>query len=342
MANSRSGPRRWSRRPASRAWWRRARCRPSSDVVPPEPTPAAQHGGNLRRIRRHADLDAVGDRTGRPGDPPVLHLEDRCDCVEIWPSGSSGVGASMTTGSVIVKLVGRRVRAGVGAVEGAHAPVVGAAGAERLGQPVARPAVAAPGATPIGLVQHALEVGVRRQLELHGQRAQAGGAGVLDQEVERLVCSLDLLADGRLEGLGAVMFTPGIGPATSGLSGLALLLCWQAAAAAPARPLPPRHRRACSSSPAARDSVGPPAGGRAADGAEEVVRAVSVIGAGLHGTLRERTRVPRPGRVACRSVSPQEEQRTAAHRKQHHQGGAEQRHGDARPRRRPRSGRRRS
>ena len=102
--------------------------------------------------------------------PPLVTLKSGL-FVLILPDGAVATGASITTGGTTLKVETGEVRAGVGAVSGARAPVVGVAGAERRGQAVRRAAVAA-GRDLIGLVNDLLEARVGADFELQPDGAR--------------------------------------------------------------------------------------------------------------------------------------------------------------------------
>jgi hypothetical protein len=86
------------------------------------------------------------------------------------------------------------------------------------------------GCDPVGLVQQPLKVAVRGQLEGEPQRPLAVGRRVWMTSVIGSPLWTISAADEGCSLAGAVMSTPAIGTAIVGLSGFALVACWQAAA----------------------------------------------------------------------------------------------------------------
>ena len=177
----------------------------------------AARGRQIRLIRLLADVpdrvlagkrrilgefNRIGDRSSRPGAWRIADAELRervagHDVVDRrqrlgLPDDHRGEHGEIGWG---------RERTGVGAVFSPGPPVIGAAAAERVGQPQAR-------ATPVALGDRASgehgvgEAGVARHFEHVGQRTHAARPGVLQHQGERLLRAVHLPAGRGFQELG--------------------------------------------------------------------------------------------------------------------------------------------
>ena len=174
-------------------------------------------------IQCGGDLESIDDTAGRTADAAFLDAERRTICRQ-RPAGLHRRWCLDDDGLDDAEVSDRGVRAGVGAVEGACSPEVGIAWAECLRESYMTFVPAAFGRDPIRLMQDGLEVCVGRDVHLHPERSRTPDVVALPSTnvVGAPVVSISAPMLGSI-GAGAVISTPGIGPATSGLSGFALL-----------------------------------------------------------------------------------------------------------------------